>query len=88
MLATELARVGRSLLLAVVPGDLLTVRAVDALRVELGDQLLEASAVVVELLVELEDRVARLRSGGSARGVPVWPGHAKTVAEGSTAARG
>src|SRR5680860_1279573 len=63
-------------------------RAVDALRVELRDEVFEARGIVGELLIELEDRVARLRGGGAAGVVAIDLGHAIGVSDGSTAVKG
>jgi hypothetical protein len=71
VVATVSAGIRGSVLLSVVLRDLLALGAVDALRVQLADQVVEARGVVGELLVELEDRVSGLRSGASAGVVSV-----------------
>lgn len=85
--SAELAGIRGPLLFSVVFGYPLTGRTVDAVWVAVADQPIEARRIVRELPLELEDRVAGLRSGGPRGIVSVGLGHTSSIAEGSTAVK-
>src|SRR5207245_416887 len=88
VVAAELALPGRPSVLPVVLGDLLTLRAVDAVRVQPPHEVGQAGVVVGEQPVPLEAGAARLRSRRSLGVPPVYLRHAKSVAQGCTAVKG